>query len=201
MDSCKCSLLKLETDYIPKRTEWHRCNADLVNKKSTSSGSLGLECKVSTRDIRELTQLRRQWQRKRGLKKKFASLKTLSRLDGPINWSNRGYFYWGWILEDFIQDRKKKENLSSYVHAIRKTSYYIIAGLPRARSARGTEPHTHGIWSTSFRLVVTWLTERTYVHTYVRVYRLYGWGREDYQKEGRGVSGVCWQVHIFNIGF
>ena len=32
---------------------------------------------------------------------------------------------------------------------------YIIAGLPRARSARGTEPHTHGIWSTSFRLVVT----------------------------------------------
>ena len=46
----------------------------------------------------------------------------------------------------------------------------FIAGLPRARSARGTEPHTHGIWSTSFRLVVTWLTERTYV----RVYRLYG---------------------------
>ena len=32
---------------------------------------------------------------------------------------------------------------------------FIIAGLPRARSARGTEPHTHGIWSTSFRLVVT----------------------------------------------
>ena len=31
----------------------------------------------------------------------------------------------------------------------------ILAGLPRARSARGTEPHTHGIWSTSFRLVVT----------------------------------------------
>ena len=31
----------------------------------------------------------------------------------------------------------------------------LVAGLPRARSARGTEPHTHGIWSTSFRLVVT----------------------------------------------
>ena len=31
----------------------------------------------------------------------------------------------------------------------------FLAGLPRARSARGTEPHTHGIWSTSFRLVVT----------------------------------------------
>ena len=37
----------------------------------------------------------------------------------------------------------------------------FIAGLPRARSARGTEPHAHWIWSTSFRLVVTWLTERT----------------------------------------
>ena len=44
----------------------------------------------------------------------------------------------------------------------RKTfSIAFIAGLPRARSARGTEPHTHRIWSTSFRLVVTWLTERT----------------------------------------
>ena len=29
-----------------------------------------------------------------------------------------------------------------------------ISGAP-AREARGTEPHTHGIWSTSFRLVVT----------------------------------------------
>ena len=35
---------------------------------------------------------------------------------------------------------------------------------------------------------------------YVRVYRLYGWGRGDYQKEGRGVSGVSSQVHIFYIG-
>ena len=31
----------------------------------------------------------------------------------------------------------------------------LIAALPRARSARGTEPHTRGIWSSSFRLVVT----------------------------------------------
>ena len=54
--------------------------------------------------------------------------------------------------------------------------------------------------TTSFHLVLTWLTERTYVRTYVRVYRLYGWVREDYQKEGRGVSGVYCQVHIFNIG-
>ena len=31
----------------------------------------------------------------------------------------------------------------------------ILAGLQRAGSARGIEPHTHRIWSTSFRLVVT----------------------------------------------
>ena len=29
---------------------------------------------------------------------------------------------------------------------------------------------------------------------------LYGWGRGDYQKEGRGVSGVSLQVLIFYIG-
>ena len=40
----------------------------------------------------------------------------------------------------------------------------------------------------------------TYVRTYVRVYGLYGWGRGDYQKEGRSVSGVSCQVHIFYIG-
>ena len=32
--------------------------------------------------------------------------------------------------------------------------------------------------------------DRTSVRTYVRVYGLYGWGGGDYQKEGRGVSGV-----------
>ena len=42
-------------------------------------------------------------------------------------------------------------------------SYALLAGLP---GARGTEPHSHRIWSTSFRLVVTWSTERTYVRTY-----------------------------------
>ena len=42
--------------------------------------------------------------------------------------------------------------------------------------------------------------DRAYVRTYVRVYRLYGWGRGDYQKEGRGVSGVSLQVLIFYIG-
>ena len=38
------------------------------------------------------------------------------------------------------------------------------------------------------------------VTLYVRVYRLYVWGKGDHQKEGRGVSGVSWQLHIFNIG-
>ena len=38
----------------------------------------------------------------------------------------------------------------------------FLAGLPRAE----TESHTHRIWSASFRLVVTWLTERKYVRTY-----------------------------------
>ena len=35
---------------------------------------------------------------------------------------------------------------------------------------------------------------------YVRLYRLYGWGRGDYQKEGRDASVVSWQIHIFYIG-
>ena len=41
--------------------------------------------------------------------------------------------------------------------------------------------------------------DRADLRTYVRVYRLYEWGWGDYQKEGRGVSGVSWQIHIFNI--
>ena len=60
---------------------------------------------------------------------------------------------------------------------------------------RGTEPHTHGIWSTSFRLVVMRLTKRTYTPTDCKV----GVGG-DYQKGGRGVSGMSWQVHILYIG-
>ena len=67
---------------------------------------------------------------------------------------------------------------------------------PRTRAKRAWDrAHTHGIWSTSFPLVVTW-----YDRAYVRVYRLYGWGRGDYQKEGRGVSVESRQVHIFYIG-
>ena len=46
-------------------------------------------------------------------------------------------------------------------HDVSQNCRHFIAGLPRAL----TEPHTHGIWSTSFRLVVTWLTERTYAST------------------------------------
>ena len=65
----------------------------------------------------------------------------------------------------------------------------IIAGLPRARSARGTEPHTHGIWSTSFLLVVTWLTERTYVRTYAST-DCTGRVGETTKRKG-GVSQAC----------
>ena len=36
--------------------------------------------------------------------------------------------------------------------------------------------------------------------TYVRVYRLWGWGRGYYLKGGRGVSGLSWKVHIFILG-
>ena len=50
-------------------------------------------------------------------------------------------------------------NKTSLAERLRDTTFSplhsFIAGLPRARSVRGTEPHTHGIWSTSFRLVVT----------------------------------------------
>ena len=65
----------------------------------------------------------------------------------------------------------------------------LIAGLQRARSARGTEPHTHGKWSTSFRLVVTWLTERTYVRTYAST-DCTGRVGETIKRKG-GVSQAC----------
>ena len=56
--------------------------------------------------------------------------------------------------------RGRQEHYSMMVE-----DFSIIAGLPRARSVRGTEPHTHRLRSTSFPLVVTWLTERTYAST------------------------------------
>ena len=52
------------------------------------------------------------------------------------------------------REKKSKDRRLNASNNRRKRAC-IIAGLPRARSARGTEPHTHGIWSTSFRLVVT----------------------------------------------
>ena len=49
-----------------------------------------------------------------------------------------------------------KRSLRNSFSGVRTTpDLELIAGLPNARSARETEPHTHGIWSTSFRLVVT----------------------------------------------
>ena len=66
----------------------------------------------------------------------------------------------------------------------------FLAGLPRARSGRGTEPHTHRLWSTSFRLVVTWLTElRTYVRTYASTDCSGGVGKTIKRKGG--VSQAC----------
>ena len=74
--------------------------------------------------------------------------------------------------------------------------FYYIEGLchgsvvaTTSYSARGTEPHTHRIWSTSFRLVVTWLTERTYVRTYASTDCMGGVG-ETIKRKG-GVSQAC----------
>ena len=45
--------------------------------------------------------------------------------------------------------------------------------------------------------------DRAYVRTYVRVYRLYGWGRGDYQKRGSGVMAnphlLYWAFTIWSI--
>ena len=61
----------------------------------------------------------------------------------------------------------------------------FIVGLPHAQSTRGTEPYTHRIWSTSFRLVVTWLTERTCASKDCK-----GGVGETIKREG-GVSQAC----------
>ena len=68
----------------------------------------------------------------------------------------------------------------------------FLTGLPRALRARGTEPHTQRIWSTSYRLVFTWLTERTYVRKYAST-DCTGTLGETIKRKG-GVS------HIFYIG-
>ena len=51
--------------------------------------------------------------------------------------------------------QEHKQGIYNYIFYLFTLSFYFIAGLPRARSARGTEPHTRRIWSTFFRLVVT----------------------------------------------
>ena len=40
----------------------------------------------------------------------------------PLNMSNVGDFSWSSVLKDFIQVQKGKENSSSYVHVLHKTS-------------------------------------------------------------------------------
>ena len=70
----------------------------------------------------------------------FRTKKSVSTNLSSIEERGRGHFF---LLSMFLF------KLPFYLNHV------IIAGLPRARSARGTEPHTHGIWSTSFRLVVT----------------------------------------------
>ena len=39
-----------------------------------------------------------------------------------LNLSNVGDFSWSWILKDFIQFKKRKDNSSSYVHVLHKSS-------------------------------------------------------------------------------
>ena len=41
----------------------------------------------------------------------------------------------------------------------------VTAGAPTRAKRAWTEPHSHRIWPTSFRLVVTLLTEHSYVRT------------------------------------
>ena len=60
----------------------------------------------------------------------------------------------------------------------------MLSGLPRARSARGTEPHTHRIWS--IKNLFSYgchVTDRAYVRTYVRV------SLRGRRKKGRGERG------------
>ena len=59
----------------------------------------------------------------------------------------------------------------------------------RLKSQRGSEPpNLVNLFSFGCHVID---------RAYVRVYRLYGWGRGDCQKDGRGVSDASWQVHIF----
>ena len=65
-------------------------------------------------------------------------------------------------------------------HCIKQNRFHVAVGLFSNSGAP-----THGIWSTSFRLVVTWLTERIYASTGCKD----GVG-ETIKRKG-GVSQVC----------
>ena len=87
--------------------------------------------------------------------------------------------------------------LTCYLKFEPKTENFYSGAPSRAKRAWDRAPYSWNMVNLfSFGCHVT---DRAYVRTYVRVYRLYGWGRGDYQKEGRGASGVSWQVHIFYI--
>ena len=86
------------------------------------------------------------------------------------------------------------KKLVDEIKNIYERGYYFYSGAPaRAKSAWDRAPYSWNMVNLfSFGCHVT-------DRAYVRVYRLYGWGRGDYQKGGRGVSGVSWQVLIFYI--
>ena len=80
----------------------------------------------------------------------------------------------------------------------------IIAGLPRARSARGTEPHTHGNMVNLFSFGCH-VIDRAYVRTYASTDCTGGVG-ETIKRKG-GVSQAClgkstsliWDFKTFTI--
>ena len=118
----------------------------------------------------------------------------------PLQW----YFYMVLFILYVVLTFESVNEMLWYYHSNETSSVLshgtVYSGAPaRAKRAWDRAPYSWNMVNLfSFGCHVI---DRAYVRTYVRVYRLYGWGRGDYQKEGRGVSGVSWQVHIFNIGF
>ena len=104
-----------------------------------------------------------------------------------FSWQNQLYPQWlGWTV---IVDACFTFNSNLHLFFSFLYTWQHYSGLPRARRARGTEPHTHRILSTFFRLVVTWLTERTYVGTYAST-DCTGRVGETIKRKG-GVSQAC----------
>ena len=102
------------------------------------------------------------------------------------NWTCSHYKKKNWNLafakklENFVITKTSKMATAFWqatISAVPFDSYPSLGHLSRAPT-------------TSFHLVLTCLSERTYVRTYVRVYRLYGWvGKTIKRKEG--VSQAC----------